>query len=475
MRSRNSPEGAEPAESAEKATAELAEIAEKHLSANSAISAVAFRWLLRKECRELIASRAWWVLLMATGPLVGVTFISAVRTYAEASGLNGNAVGVGEAFSPLVGIWGPTFGAYELAAVFFLPFVAIRAVSGDRLSGALKLELQHPMPMATRVAAKVIVLVGGWLVTYAAALLAILLWRSYGGSVYVPELLVVTLGHTLNAVLTISLAVAVAAMAEHPSSAAIVTLAITIGTWIIDIEAAVHGGWWERLAAYTPAAMVANFQHALLLANVTVISTVLSATGIAIAGVWLALGTPVRRRVVRSAAIAVTAAIVTAGAAVLPFHWDASETRLNSLPEPAEGALKALPAPLTIEAHLAAEDPRRLELERVALAKLRRALPSVKVIYTSRTTSGLYEQSDPGYGEIWYDLGGKRVMSRVITEEGVLETIFGLAGRAPADEAEAPFAGHPLVSRPAGAALIFYGIWPVMVAGAFWLISRRQI
>ena len=56
-----------------------------------------FVWLLRKEWRELVASRAWWVLLLAMGPLVGVAFISAVRTYAEASGLNGTTAGVGEA------------------------------------------------------------------------------------------------------------------------------------------------------------------------------------------------------------------------------------------------------------------------------------------------------------------------------------------------------------------------------------------
>ena len=86
----------------------------------------AFRWLVAKEYRELMASRAWWVLLLAMGPLVGVTFISAVRTYGELSGLNGTAVGVGEAFSPLVGIWAPTFSACEVAAVFLLPFVAIR-------------------------------------------------------------------------------------------------------------------------------------------------------------------------------------------------------------------------------------------------------------------------------------------------------------------------------------------------------------
>ena len=433
----------------------------------------AFSWLLAKEWRQLIASRSWWMLLALVGPLVGVSFISAVHAYAEISA--GAGAGCGIVCDPLIGIWGPTFSAYELAAVFFLPFVAIRVVSGDRQSGALKLELQHTMPMATRVAAKIFVILAGWVVTYAAGLTAIVLWRGYGGSVYVPELVVVALGHTLNAALTIALAVAVAAMTEHPSTAAIVTLAITIGTWIIDFQAAVHGDWWERLAAFTPAAMVATFQHALLLVNVSLITVVLAGAGVALAGVWLQLGAPVRRRVVQSTAVVAAAVILTAGAAFVPGHWDASESRQNSLPEPAEEALRTLPAPLTIEVHLAAQDARRMELERVALTKLRRALPSVKVIYTSRTTTALYEQADPGYGEIWYDLGGKRMMSRIITEEGVLETIFALAGVTPGEESEGMFAGHPLVSRPAGAAFAFYLIWPVMVAGAFWLISRRQV
>src|SRR5206468_6533136 len=148
-----------------------------------------FVWLLKKEYRELVSSRAWWVLLVAMGPLVGVTFMSAVRTYAEASGLNGTTAGVGEAFSPLIGIWAPTFSACEVAAVFLLPFVAIRLVAGDRQSGALKIEMQHPMSAFTRIVAKAIVLFAGWIVASAAPLTAIVLWKSYGGALYVPELL----------------------------------------------------------------------------------------------------------------------------------------------------------------------------------------------------------------------------------------------------------------------------------------------
>ena len=205
----------------------------------------AFGWLVAKEIRELTASASWWVLLVAIGPLVGVTFISAARTYAEASGLNGTSVGVGEAFSPLVGIWSPTFSACEVAAVFLLPFVAIRLVAGDQQSGALKIEAQHPMPPIVRVVAKVLVLIGAWIVASLAPFAAVLLWRQYGGHVHLPELMTVAIGHLLNAGLTIALAAAAAAMTEHPSTAAIFTLAVTVGTWVLNFIAAVQGGFWE--------------------------------------------------------------------------------------------------------------------------------------------------------------------------------------------------------------------------------------
>src|SRR3982751_1493712 len=139
-----------------------------------------FAWLIEKEWRELLSSRAWWVMLALIGPLVGVSFISAVRTYAELSGYGGTADGVGEAFAPLVGIWAPTFSACELAAAFLLPFVAIRLVAGDRQSGALKLELQHPIPALARMSAKALVLLCGWVIASLPPLIAIALWRMYG-------------------------------------------------------------------------------------------------------------------------------------------------------------------------------------------------------------------------------------------------------------------------------------------------------
>ncbi|HVG86824.1 MAG TPA: hypothetical protein VM820_20035, partial [Vicinamibacterales bacterium] len=62
-------------------------------------------WLLAKDWRELLASRAWWLMLALIGPLVGLSFTSAVRTYGELSAAGGTGSGVGEAFAPLVGVW----------------------------------------------------------------------------------------------------------------------------------------------------------------------------------------------------------------------------------------------------------------------------------------------------------------------------------------------------------------------------------
>ena len=430
-------------------------------------------WLFSKEWHELLASRAWWIFLFLMGPLVGVSFISAARTYAEASGLGGTSAGVGEAFSPLVGIWAPTFSACELAAAFLLPFVAIRLVAGDRQSGARKLELQHRMSALTRMGVKAAVLLAGWWLALLAPAAAVVLWKSYGGSIYFPELMTVVVGHLLNAGLTIALAGAAAAITEHPATAAIVTLAVTVGSWIINFIAAVHGGWWERIAGYTPTAMVAEFQHGLVRLDVVLTALVLNGAGLALAAIWVRLGVAVRRRVHESIAIAAIAAGVIFACSFLPASWDLSESRMNSFSRADERALLGIRAPLRIEVHLAPEDPRRVDLERRALSKLRRLMPQLRVEYISATSIGMFEQTSAHYGEIWYELGGRREINRATTPEGVLETIYSLAGITPPESAE-EFRGHPLAVAPRGAALIFYVVWPAIVAAISLLVQRRQ-
>lgn len=433
-----------------------------------------FAWLVLKEWRELWSARAWWLMLLVTGPLVGMSFINAVQIYAELSGYNGTSLGVGEAFSPLVGIWAPTFSAYELIAAFMFPFVVIRLVGGDRQNGALKLEMQQGLPPWSRIAAKALVLAAAWLVAMSPMVFAILLWLRYGGSAYAPEILTVALGHWLNAGLTIAIGAAAASIAEHPATAAIIALSVTVGTWVMNFFGAIRGGWWEQAAAFTPPAMVGQFQHGLIRLDIVLSAAVLAALGLAISAIWMRIGDPVRRRAALSAAAVGAAAVLIALAALVRPSFDASENRQNSFSETEEAALRSIKQPLTIEAHFAPADGRRAELERAAVSKLRRIMPHVTINYVSQTSVGMFEQNTEHYGEIIYTLNGKQAVSRIVTAEGVLETIFDLAGVTPAAENENEiFRGHPLAVPPRNAAAIFYGVWPAIVAGGAMFRQRR--
>ena len=259
---------------------------------------------------------------------------------AKLSGLNGTSAGVGEAFSPLIGIWAPTFSACELAAAFLLPFVAIRVVAGDRMSGALKLELQRPMADFARIARQGSRAAGRMAIASLPTAIALrALARATAARLFAPELATVALGHFLNGGLTIALATAAATTTSHPSTAAIVTLAVTVGTWIVNFVAAVQGGWWERAAGYTPTAMVAEFQHGLLRLDVVLVALVLAIAGLAVAAIWLRLGAPARSRVLSSVAVGGAAALAIAASATVRTSWDTSEGRRNSFSLADEAAL----------------------------------------------------------------------------------------------------------------------------------------
>src|SRR5262249_57749000 len=121
---------------------------------------------------------------------------------------------------------------------------------------------------------------------------------------------------------------------------------------------------------YRPTAMVGEFQHGLVRLDVVLIALTLIAAGLALSAIWTRLGVAARRRALESAALAAAAI-----AAILTFSfagpsWDLSENRMNSFPRGDERTLAQIRTPLRIEAHLAPEDPRRLDLERRALSKL---------------------------------------------------------------------------------------------------------
>lgn len=426
-----------------------------------------------KDARELLASRAFLLFVLIMGPLVGHAFVTAVETYAEASGSGGGPAALAQGLSPLDGLVVPTFGAYALGLTLLFPFVAIRLVSAEKQSGALKLLFQTPASLTAMVGVKLLALLAAWVVAWLPGCVGLALWRSYGGHLSPPEVSGVLLGHLLRALLTSGVAIAAAAVTDSAATAAVAALAFTLGTWALDFVAQVHGGLAQTLAAFTPEAALHTFETGEVRLAVVLVTLAASAGATALAVVWLSPG---RSRIWRAAwttgTVALAAAAMVLGG-LSRASWDLSEDQRNSLPPADARALAHLPGTLAVTVNLAPEDPRLADLERGVLKKLGRSVPRMRVRYAARTAAGLFERPGEHYGEVWYQLNGRRAMSRSTTEPIVLETIYQLAGLSPPPpDTLASYPGYPLAARPAGAPLFFYLLWPIAIA-AIWLVLRH--
>jgi ABC-type transport system involved in multi-copper enzyme maturation permease subunit len=289
--------------------------------------------LLEKEFRELAASRAFWLLLIVTGALVGHSIMSASELYAEASGIGGGPSALAQGLSPLEGIVVPTLGAYDLAATLLFPFVVIRLVAVEKQSGALELMLQAPTRFGASIVAKGIVLLVAWAVSLLAGGVALAAWMAIGGHLYAPETWTVVLGYLLRGVLAIGIGAAAGALAASAASAAIIALTVTIGTWALDYVAAARGGTIAAIAQYTPTSALASFEHGDLRLSTVLILTTIGLAGLAVAAAWLREGRHLPRRVAGVAAALIAATLACVLFAQLRADRDVSEDRSRSAGE----------------------------------------------------------------------------------------------------------------------------------------------
>ena len=194
-----------------------------------------------------------------------------------------------------------------------------------------------------------------------------------------------------------------------------------------------------------------------------------------LAGIWLAPWRGAKRQAAMTLQAMALVAVALYGGSRIRAAWDVSENRRNSFTARDEEALSKIGAPLRVTVFLAAEDPRLMDLERSILSKLARILPEVTVEYAAHGRAGLFEAPGDRYGEVWYEMEGRKAMSRSTTEPIVLETLYKLARvPAPAHPEESAYSGHPLAARPIGAAWIFYAGWPAAAGFAYWLNFKNR-
>src|SRR5262249_14231847 len=99
----------------------------------------------------------------------------------------------------------------------------------------------------------------------------------------------------------------------------------------------------------------------------------------ALAAVWLHPGVQLRAKLVRSAVGVTHAAAGIALATPIGLSADLAEDRRNPFPAADQRALADLREPLIVTVHLAAEDPRYVDLRRNILLKLERVMPNVTI------------------------------------------------------------------------------------------------
>src|SRR5262249_49799595 len=144
--------------------------------------------------------------------------------------------------SPFDGVLVPTFRALYVAGTLFFSFVALRPPGPEKEKGALRVLVQLPYRVPTLIAAHKTATFGAWLAAVIPAASALAIWLIVGGHLYLPETLDLLLGHLLYGLLVGAIALFSASISESSATAAIVTLAFTIGSWVLDFALAGQPG-----------------------------------------------------------------------------------------------------------------------------------------------------------------------------------------------------------------------------------------
>ena len=433
----------------------------------------AFHPLLAKELWEVASGRALWTMLLILCPLVGYSFFQAAALYGEASSAARDSPVLASGLTPLDGVLVPTFGALYVAVTLLFPFVAIRVLGHEKETGALRLLVQLPYRVPTLIAAKMTAVFGAWLAAVIPAASALAIWLMLGGHLYLPETLDLLLGHLLYGLLVGAIALFSASISESSATAAIVTLAFTIGSWVLDFALAGQPGVLEWVSHLSLTQTLRGFEQGLLSAGL-VLGIVAAIGGFAaLAAVWLHPGVPLRAKLVRSAICVTIAAAVVAAATQVGLSVDLTEDRHNSFPAADQRALADLREPLTITVHLAPEDPRYVDLRRNILVKLERVMPNATIRLATAGQSVVGSTSEEAYGEIEYSYGGRSDKSRSTSHREILPLIYALAGRPPPTPiAGEEYPGYPLLANASPALAWFLGGLPLLIVIAWWL-SRR--
>ncbi len=432
-------------------------------------------YVLAQEIRGLLLSPALWLMFIIVSLLTGYSFFLAVELFSQASRTALSFPELARGMNPLDGIFVPTFGAYYLSQTLLLPFVAIRLIGLDKQSGALKLLLQLPLSPLELCGLKVTAIGLGWLVSLIPAISVLVLWHSMGGHIHGPEIAVLFAGHALYALTVVTLGMFVAVITDSLPTAAMVCLAVTLGSWVLDFAAGGQGGVLDALKYLSLSAKLHQFENGLLATTYAAPFLFLGALFFLLASIWLHPGKRLSLKVGWSFALGVVLCFALAGAMRIPGCLDVTENQRHSFNPADTRALQKMNKELTLTIHLNPGDSRLLDMEKGILAKLRRTVAQLNIQYVQDTSTGLFGATENDeYGQIQYEYDGRRDQSYSNSQEEVLAIIYGLAGVRVIPEDTHVYQGYPLVTAATKGKWWFYIFLPLLfLCGALYSRKRK--
>lgn len=426
------------------------------------------------ELHRLLAGRALWALLLVLALLTGYGYVEAVRLFGEASRTALQFPEFARGMTPLDGILVPTLGSLYLGTTLLFPFVAIRALGQDRESGSIKLVLQWPLSAQQLIAVKLAAVGTVWLLTLLVPMSAMVLWMLAGGHLAWAESVNLLFGHALYALTVSGVALVAAVLTESAATAAIVVLAFTLGCWALDFATSTGPEWLKILGTISPTQALRSFERGLFPMTQ---AAALGIMGLGSAGVaaWLLPSGLAGKTRLRYGFWGL-AAILALLAASLFVHAakDMSENQRNSFNPADEAALARMDKELLITLHLNPDDSRAREFSDNVMAKLRRLVPHLRVIWADTGKAGVFGTAqDEGYGRIVYGYAGRSAESRSNSPREILPLLHALAGAQviPVDTPSYP--GYPLLADTQAAQIWFYLALPILIWLAAWRLNRR--
>jgi len=327
--------------------------------------------------------------------------------------------------------------------------------------------------MPTLIMAKLFAVLAAWLVAAIPAVSVLALWTGFGGHLYAPETLNLLFGHFLYGLLIAAIALFAASVAESAATAAIMTLAVTIGSWVLDFTLAGQTGWLESVYRLSLTQTLRPFEQGLFSWGLVVGILSVVAGLAALAAIWLHPGRAIGSKLTRSLGCVVAICIALGLAGQVRSEIDVTEDRRNSFPAADQRALRELREPLVITVHLAPEDPRYVDLRRNVLSKLERVLPNVRVRLAAPGLGIIGSANDKSYGDVEYVYGGRSDTSRSTSHREILPLLYGLAKVASPEPVIADdYPGYPLVANANSVLPWFFGLLPMLIVLAWWWSCR---